>query len=100
MPAASALAAARLSRDSHRCGWPPVASSTLRMMRTAVVSTALIFGGLRRFGAVLFGIGAFREQAQRGLKQLPVQFRTVPSGPLIRVQSFSTIPGGLSVPSA
>jgi hypothetical protein len=36
-------------------------------MRTAVFSTA--FGGLRRlrFGAVLFGIGAIREQAQRGL---------------------------------
>jgi len=32
------------------------------MMRTAVVSTALIFGGLlRRFGAVLFGIGVIRE---------------------------------------
>src|SRR5476651_895677 len=41
------------------------------MMRTAVFSTELIFGGLRRlvrrFGAVLFGIGAIREQAQRGL---------------------------------
>ena len=34
------------------------------MMRTAVFSTALIFGGLRRFGAVLFGIGAIREEAQ------------------------------------
>src|SRR5260370_30018430 len=43
------------------------------MSRTAVFSTALIFGGLRRllrrFGAVLFGIGAIREQAQRGLVQ-------------------------------
>src|SRR5216683_803958 len=42
------------------------------MMRTAVFSTALIFGGLRllrRFGAVLFGIGAIREEAQRGLVQ-------------------------------
>jgi hypothetical protein len=41
------------------------------MMRTAVFSTALIFGGLRRllrrFGVVLFGIGATREEAQRGL---------------------------------
>ena len=39
------------------------------MMRSAVFSTALIFGGLRRlrFGAVLFGIGAIREEAQRGL---------------------------------
>src|SRR5258708_37325181 len=38
------------------------------MMRTAVFSTALIFGGLRRlrFGAVHFGIGAFREEARRG----------------------------------
>src|SRR5258708_40094687 len=38
------------------------------MMRTAVFSTALIFGGLRRllwrFGAVFFGIRAIREQAQ------------------------------------
>jgi hypothetical protein len=38
------------------------------MMRTAVFSTALIFGGLRRlvrrFGAVLFGIVAIRVQAQ------------------------------------
>src|SRR5580704_4599154 len=40
------------------------------MMRTAVFSTALIFGGLlRRLGAVLFGIGAFREKAQRSLMQ-------------------------------
>ena len=40
-------------------------------MRTAVFSTALILGGLlRRFGAVLFGIGAIREKAQRGLVQL------------------------------
>src|SRR5260370_6096065 len=43
------------------------------MMRTAAFSTALIFGGLRRllrrFGAVLFGIGAIREEAQRGLVQ-------------------------------
>src|SRR5580693_5915822 len=42
-------------------------------MRTADLSTALIFGGLRRlfrrFGAVLFGIGAIREQAQHGLVQ-------------------------------
>src|SRR5580693_238431 len=40
------------------------------MMRTAVFSSALIFGGLRwllrRFG-VLFGIGAIREEAHRGL---------------------------------
>ena len=37
-------------------------------MRSAVFSSALIFGGLhRRFGAVLFGIGAIREEAQRGL---------------------------------
>jgi hypothetical protein len=39
----------------------------LRIMRTAVFSSALIFGGLlrlrRRFGAVLFGIGAIREKA-------------------------------------
>jgi hypothetical protein len=36
------------------------------MMRTADFSSALIFGGLRRrFGAVLFGIGAIREEAQR-----------------------------------
>jgi hypothetical protein len=39
--------------------------------RTAAFSSALIFGGfrrlLRRFGAVLFGIGAIREDAQRGL---------------------------------
>src|SRR5450432_3994241 len=43
------------------------------MMRTAAFSTALIFGGLRRllrrFGAVLFGIGAIREKAQRSLVQ-------------------------------
>src|SRR5260370_4832852 len=40
------------------------------MMRSAAFSSALIFGGLRRrFGAVLFGIGAIREQAQRGLVQ-------------------------------
>src|SRR5258708_37136040 len=39
------------------------------MMRTAAFSSALIFGGLRRFGAVLFGIGAIREKAQRGLVQ-------------------------------
>jgi hypothetical protein len=32
------------------------------MMRTAVFSTALILGALRRFGA-LFGIGAIREEA-------------------------------------
>ena len=33
--------------------------------------SALILGGLlRRFGAVLFGIGAIREKAQRGLVQL------------------------------
>jgi hypothetical protein len=38
------------------------------MMRSAVFSTAQIFGGLlRRFGAVLFGLGAIREEAQRGL---------------------------------
>jgi hypothetical protein len=41
------------------------------MMRTAAFSSALIFGGLRRlvrrFGVVLFGIGAIREEAQRGL---------------------------------
>ena len=38
------------------------------MMRSAVFSTAHNFGGLlRRFGAVLFGIGAIREEAQRGL---------------------------------
>src|SRR5260370_30275107 len=71
MAAASALAAPKLPRGSYRCGWPPVASWSLRMMRTAVFSTALIFGGLRRllrrFGAVLFGIGAIREEAQRGL---------------------------------
>jgi hypothetical protein len=37
-------------------------------MRTAVFSTALIFGGLlRRLGAVLFGIRTIREEAQRGL---------------------------------
>jgi hypothetical protein len=37
-------------------------------MRTAAFSSALIFGGLRRrFGAVLFGIRALREEAQRGL---------------------------------
>ena len=37
-------------------------------MRTAVFSTALIFGDLlRRFGAVLFGIGGIREEAQCGL---------------------------------
>jgi len=36
-------------------------------MRSAVFSSALIFGGLRRrFGAVLFGIGAIWEKAQRG----------------------------------
>jgi hypothetical protein len=43
------------------------------MMRTAVFSTALIFGGLlrlfRRFGVVLFGLRALREEAQRGLVQ-------------------------------
>jgi hypothetical protein len=34
------------------------------MMRTAAFSSALIFGGLlRRFGALLFGIGAIREEA-------------------------------------
>src|SRR5580692_7537387 len=42
-------------------------------MRTADFSSALIFGGLRRllrrFGVVLFGIGAIREQAQHGLVQ-------------------------------
>src|SRR5580704_12949817 len=42
-------------------------------MRTAVFSTALIFGGLRPlfrcFCALLFGIGAIREQAQHGLVQ-------------------------------
>ena len=39
-------------------------------MRTADFSSALIFGGvLRRFGAVFFGIGAIREEAQRGLVQ-------------------------------
>src|SRR5580704_13715894 len=63
MPAASALTAPRLSRDSHRCGWPPVAY--------AAFSTALIFGALRRllrrFGAVRFGIFAVGVQAQRGL---------------------------------
>jgi len=40
-------------------------------MRTAIFSTALIFGGLRRllrrFGPVRFGIGAIREKAQCGL---------------------------------
>ena len=45
------------------------------MMRTAVFSTAPIFGGLRRlvrrFGAVLFGIFAIRVQAQRGLAATP-----------------------------
>ena len=43
------------------------------MMRTAAFSSAPIFGGLRRllrrFGAVLFGIGAIREEAQRNLVQ-------------------------------
>jgi hypothetical protein len=39
-------------------------------MRTADFSSALIWGGLRRrFGAVLFGIGAIREKAQRSLVQ-------------------------------
>jgi hypothetical protein len=33
-------------------------------MRTAAFSSALVFGGLRRFGAMLFGIGAVREEAQ------------------------------------
>jgi hypothetical protein len=41
------------------------------MMRTTDFSTALILGGLRRllrrFGAVLFAIGAIREEAHRGL---------------------------------
>jgi hypothetical protein len=65
MAAASALTAPKLPRDSHLCGWPPVASLSLRMMRSAVFFTALIFSGLcRRFGAVLFGIGAIREEAQ------------------------------------
>ena len=37
------------------------------MMRSAVFSTAQNFGELlRRFSAVLFGIGAIREEAQRG----------------------------------
>jgi hypothetical protein len=36
-------------------------------MRSALVSAALIFGGLlRRLGAVLFGIRTIREEAQRG----------------------------------
>jgi hypothetical protein len=34
------------------------------MMRTAVFSTALIGGLLRRFDAVLFGIGASNEHHQ------------------------------------
>ena len=39
------------------------------MRRTAVLSTALILGGLlRRFG-VLFGIRAFREKTQRRFMQ-------------------------------
>src|SRR5580704_7509934 len=71
MPGAAALTAPRLSRDSHRCGRPPVASWSLRMMRTADFSSALTFGGLRRlvrrFGAVRFGIFAVGVQAQRGL---------------------------------
>ena len=53
--------------------WPPVASLSLRIMRTAAFSSAPIFGGLRRllrrFGAVRFGRGAFREKAQRGRMQ-------------------------------
>ena len=47
-----------------------VASESFRMMRTAALSTALILGGLlRRFGAVLFGIGTIREKAQCSLMQ-------------------------------
>jgi hypothetical protein len=49
------------------------------MMRIAAFSSALIFGGLRRllwrFGAVLFGIGAIREEAP-----LEVCFMAAPSG--------------------
>ena len=54
-------------------GLPPLRPAAgrlmdLRMMRSALVSAALIFGGLlRRFGAVRFGIRAIREEAQRGL---------------------------------
>src|SRR5580693_942290 len=88
MPAASALTAPRLSRDSHCSGLPPVALWSLRMMRTAAFSSALIFGGLRRrFGAVLFGIGAIREEAQLEVCNGP----TVASGAAARIHSQTPI---------
>jgi hypothetical protein len=54
-----------LPSDSHRCGRPPVVTWILRMIRSALVSASLVFGGLlRRFGAVLFGIFAVRGSAE------------------------------------
>ena len=39
-----------LPSDSHRCGRPPVVTWILRMIRSALVSASLVFGGLlRRF---------------------------------------------------
>jgi len=85
---------------SHRCRWPPVASQSFRMMRSADFSSPLIFGGLRRLRVVRMVLGIFAVGDSHVLKQLPIQFRTALPGPLIRVQSFSTIHDGLSVPSA
>jgi hypothetical protein len=64
------------------------ASQSLRMMRSAVFSTALIFGGLlRRFGAVPFGIGAIREEVQLEVCHRP----TVGSGAAARFHSQTPI---------
>src|SRR5882757_1736786 len=58
------------------------------MMRSALVSAALILGGLlRRFAAVLFGIGAIREEAQLEVCYGP----TVGSGDAARFHSQTPI---------
>jgi hypothetical protein len=54
-----------LPSDSHSGGRPPVVTWILRMIRSALVSASLVFGGLlRRFGAVFFGIFAVRGSAE------------------------------------
>jgi hypothetical protein len=60
------------------------------MWRIAVFSTALISGGLRRpFGAVLFGVGAIWEQAQRGF--VHPRRNTIGRGPYLPIANDGAV---------
>ena len=80
----------------HCIGCPSVVRASSTHSARACFSTLDWFA----INGVLFGIFAIGVQTQRGLKQLPIQFRIAPPGRLIRVQTFSIISDGLLVPSA